>query len=272
MKFNKNLFLRLVYFAIWLSLLGIALYTELFYYNAIYLYNKELALLTFPLTSAAFLAGRFYFIFKRKFKGTETGTHISRSGSYMDEDLSKEYSQYTRDFIKKNIEIFRILDTFHSKYISPTYSIRGQIPRIFVLSNFFYSLSPEERKTLIFHELGHYVRKDLSKSYILSWLIIITAGSLLIYFAVTVIAGFSKDAIFILTTLFTISFFLVVLLKRHLIRQEYAADRYAIKITGKTDELKKVLEKSLNYANEHSSPKKYAKIERNIHLRLKRLR
>jgi Zn-dependent protease with chaperone function len=62
-----------------------------------------------------------------------------------------------------------------------------------------------------------------------------------------------------------------VLLKIHLIRQEYVADRFAIKITGKNDELRKVLEKSLNHAGKNSSPKKYARVERNIRLRLKRL-
>ena len=271
MKLNRKKLTWVVYFIIWLSLLGFALYVEHFFYNTIYQYNKELALLTFPLTSAAFLAGRVYIIIKRRARGSKKSLSYKWAPVLYDDDLSKEYSQYARNFINRDIKIFRIIDTFHSRYFSPAYSIRGKIPRIYVLNDLFCSLDPEERKVLIFHEIGHYVRRDLSKAYILSWLIIIAIGCLLVYFAVTIITGFSKDAILILTTLFIVSFVLAVLLKIYLIRQEYAADRFAIKITGKNDELRKVLEKSLNHAGKNSSPKKYARVERNIRLRLKRL-
>jgi Zn-dependent protease with chaperone function len=190
----------------------------------------------------------------------------------LDDALSRQYSEEGHNILGRDIEFYRIFDQHFSRASSPAFSIRGKTPRIFVFGSFFASLDQDERKALIIHELGHYLYRDLTVTYLLALLFTISLGGLIITLALVLLfSGIDQFLTYILISFSAISLTLLTALRWHLAGQEYRADRLVVEFQDENKSIKGVLEKSCSYLRMHLSQNKLRRIEALCLKRLKHL-
>ena len=241
MKIREPLSRRPFHFVIFLNLISaVVLGLE------VYFLSPAVDSQVFPLTVAVTIGFEVYIIQTSKQKRS-SGAEKLINGSFKDDALTSEYSEYSQKILKKDLEIYRLLDRHSIRTRSPVFSIAGRIPRIFVLGDFFYNLNPEERKVLIFHEIGHYVHKDHLVVRLLTILFLISIASLAISLSFILNVGLNALIETLIVSFLIASIIILGMLKAQLVWQEYRADKFAsIEMRSKA-ELRTALERTYEY-------------------------
>ena len=258
-------------FIIWITASGAVFAVEWFYVTTIIRSSSELFIFINALTLAASLGSRQYCVMRKRTGSGPSDWRIQ--SAILDDALSRQYSEEGHNILGREIEIYRIFDQHFSRALSPAFSIRGKTPRIFVFGSFFASLDQDEREALIIHELGHYLYRDLTVTYLLTLLFTISLGGLLITFALVLLfGGINQFLTHILISFSAVSFSFLIALQWHLAGQEYRADRLAVELKNENKSIKGVLQKSCSYLRMHFSQNKLRRIETLCLKRLKHLR
>ncbi len=231
--------------------------------------NSESFIILNALTLASSLGLRQYFIAKKYTRNKSSDRRVR--GAILDSDLSRQYSEEGRKFLGRDLEIYRIFDQQLSKPLSPAFSIMGKTPRIFVSGSFFGELNSDERRALIVHEIGHYLHKDFSLTYLLTLLFVLSIGSFFITLTLTIFNGLNQLDIGLLLSFITASFTILFALKLHFLRQEYRADRIVVKVINDSSGIREVIKKSYSYTKLHSSDRQLKRMEKSLNRRLKHL-
>lgn len=173
-------------------------------------------------------------------QGKDVDLHFD---AIIDYNLSKKYTAITEHHTHVDLEVFKF-QALDRKHRSLSFTTLGVRPKIFVHERFFELLNDKEREALILHEIHHFIRRDVFKSYVLGTAVLIFTGiSLLvlvklflsgwqflnIVFAIVAVSGL------VLATLF---------LKIHLWFRETSADIFAAKTMGTNIYMISVLEKA----------------------------
>ncbi|MEM0135525.1 MAG: M48 family metalloprotease [Thermoplasmatales archaeon] len=256
-------------FIIWITASSAVFAVEWIYVSPIIGSRSESFIILNALTLAASLGLRQYFIAKKHTR-SESSDRRAR-GAILDSDLSKQYSEEGRKILGRDLEIYRIFDQRFSKSSSPAFSIMGKTPRIFVSGAFFGDLNSDERRALIVHEIGHYLHKDFSLTYLLTLLFALSIGSFFITLTVTIFNGLNQLDIGLLLSFIIASIPLLLALRLHLLRQEYRADKFVIKVIKDSNAIKVVIKKSYSYAKLHRNGMELRKMEKSLNRRLKHL-
>lgn len=256
-------------FIIWITASSAVFAVEWIYVSPIIGLSSESFIILNALTLAASLGLRQYFIAK-KYTRSESSDRRVR-GAILDSNLSKRYSEEGRKFLGRDLEIYRIFDQQLSKSASPVFSIMGKNPRIFVSGSLFGDLNSDERRALIVHEIGHYLHKDFSLTYLLTLLFVLLIGSFFITLTMTIFIGLNRLDIGLLLSFITASFTLLFALRLHFLRQEYRADRFVVKVINGSSGIREAIKKSYSYANIHSSGRQLKRMEKSLNRRLKHL-
>ena len=265
-KIREPLSRRLFHFVIFLNLISaVVLGLE------VYFLSPAVDSQVFPLTVAVTIGFEVYIIQTSKQKRS-SGAEKLINGSFKDDALTSEYSEYSQKILKKDLEIYRLLDRHSLRTRSPVFSIAGNLPRIFVLGDFFYNLNPEERKVLIFHEIGHYVYKDHLVVRLLSILFLISIASLAISLSFILNVGLNALIETLIVSFLIASIIILGMLKAQLVWQEYRADKFAsIEMRSKA-ELRTALERTYEYTKiQYEKEKSRRRNESFLSKRLKHL-
>ena len=230
--------------------------------EGIYL-NPQISAFLIPLTVAVFAGVGTYLGTKRR----ERKSGIDRidmdrrvRGASKDTDLSKEYSKEAQRMLGKDIEVYRQLHRTPSMTWSPAFSIQGKTPRVVLSETFFFGLSPGEKRALIIHEICHYVHRDMTVTYMLMLLFVLSVGGLLISFVQGLLYGMDDLIDMVIISFLLVSISLIGILKLHLIWQEYRSDKCAAMEMGEKDDIKVVIEKASEYARLHTNEEKHKRI------------
>jgi Zn-dependent protease with chaperone function len=264
-KFPRS---RAVYFMVMISVSFVLIVLEGFYLN------PQISAFLIPLTVATFAGVGAYLGSKRHYgkSGTESDGIDGRvRGAFKDDDLSKEYSKEAQRLLEKDIEVYRQLYDNPSKTWSPAFSIPDKTPRVVLSETFFFRLNSGEKRALMIHEICHYVHSDMTVTYRLALLFVLSVGGMFITMVHGVLYGMDDLIDMVIISFFVVSISLIGILKLHLIWQEYRADKCAASDMGEKDDIKAVIKKASEYARVHTKEEKYKRIEVQLMRRLRHL-
>ena len=269
MPYKKKLPLSgVVYFILLLPVSFVLIVLE-----GVYL-NPQISAFLIPLTVAIFAGVGAYLGAKRREgkSGIDRDSIGSRvRGVFKDDDLSKEYSKEAQRLLGKDMEVYRQLHDNPSKTWLSAFSIQGKIPRVILSETFFFGLSPGEKRALIIHEICHYVHKDLTFTYLLVLLFVISVAGFIISLVQGTLYGVDKLIEILMISFLLVSISLIGILKLHLIWQEYRSDKCAAREMGEKDDIKAVIKKASEYARIHIEEEKHKRIEIQLMRRLRHL-
>ncbi len=236
--------------------------------------KSEISVFLIPMTVALFSGLGAYLGSRRsKMKNGVAGSNLGRrvEGAFKDNDLSKEFSEEGQRILGKDVEIYRQVNGNPSKTWSPALSIHGRTPRIVLSETFFYGLNSGEKRAMIIHEIYHYAHKDMILTYLLTIILVSSVVALIAFLVYGILYGMSELIYSVIIFLLLLSFVIVVILKLHLVWQEYRSDMSATKEMGGNEQMKSVIKKASEYAKLHSKEDSHKRIQNQLDRRLKHL-
>ena len=235
--------------------------------------NSQISAVLIPLTIGIFSGLAAYLGAKRR---EVIGTGADSTGgkvkwAFKDDALSNEYSEESKRLMGKDIEVYRRLNDKYSKKWSPAFSVYGRTPKVILSEAFFFRLNCGEKRALMLHEIYHYVHRDMTITYLLALLFVISAGGFLISLIQVMLFGMSELIYEIIVSFLLASIVFIGILKLHLEWQEYRSDKFAASEMGEKDDIKAVIKKASEYAKAYTEEEKNKRIEVLLVRRLRHL-
>lgn len=172
----------------------------------------------------------------------------------IDYNLSKKYTNITKHLTHVDLELF-MFQTLDRRHRSLSFTTLGVKPKIFIHEGFFNLLNDNEREALILHEIHHFIRKDVFKSYVLGTAILIFIGISTLALMGLILSGvYFLNIIFALVALSGLALSTLVL-KIHLWFREPSADIFSAKTMETNTYIISVLEKASELMRQFHYPK-----------------
>lgn len=190
----------------------------------------------------------------------------------IDGESSEKYTESLGNLIRSSIRIYRF-DSHGSR--RPAFMHREDgVAGVYIDRRLFTSLTSEEMRALVLHEIGHYTERDetsVLKNYGLVFLILLLMSPLS---AVVILTNGLPGIFYAISVAFAgSSMVVIILLKSHLFRNQDRADSFAVLHSGNdTAPMASLMDKLEQFARDYGdSAREAGNVEREMEKRKRKL-